>query len=64
MAKKEKLEEKDFSDGRNNAIRTNYVKAKIDKTLKNSKFRLCGDKDEMINHIISECNKLAQRVQD
>ena len=42
-----------------NAIRTNHIKARIDKTQQNSKFRLCGDRDEMINHIISEC--LAQR---
>ena len=35
----------------NNAIRTNYTKARIDKT---------RDRDETINHIISECSKLAQ----
>ena len=40
----------------NNAIRTNHIKARIDK---NSKCRLCGDRDETINHIISECSKLA-----
>ena len=28
----------------NNAIRTNHIKARIDKTQKNSKCRLCGDK--------------------
>ena len=27
----------------------------------NSKCRLCGDRDETINHIISECRKLAQK---
>ena len=43
-----------------NAIRTNHIKAKIDKTQQNSKCRLCGDRDETINHIISECSKLAQ----
>ena len=26
----------------------------------NSKCRLCGEKDEMINHIISKCSKTAQ----
>ena len=26
----------------------------------NSKCRLCGDRDETINHIISECSKLVQ----
>ena len=45
----------------NNAIRTNYIKARIDKTQQNSKCRLCGDRDETINHIISECSKLAQK---
>ena len=34
---------------------------KIDNTLQNSKCRLCGDKDEIINHIISEYRKLAQK---
>ena len=44
-----------------NAIRTNHIKARIDKTQQNSKWRLCGDRDETINHIISECSKLAQK---
>ena len=43
------------------AIRTNHTKAKIDKTQQNSKCRLCGDRDVTINHIISECTKLAQK---
>ena len=37
-----------------NAIRTNHVKARIDKTQQNSKCRLCGERDETINHIITE----------
>ena len=45
----------------NHAIRTNHIKARIDKTQQNSKCRLCGDRDETINHIISECSKLAQK---
>ena len=45
----------------NNAIRTNYFKARIDKTQQNSKCMLCGDRDETMNHIISECSKLAQK---
>ena len=45
----------------NNTIRTNYIKIRIDKTQQNSKCRLCGDRDETINHIISECSKLAQK---
>ena len=45
----------------NSAIRTNHIKARIDKTQQNSKCRLCGDRDETINHIKSECSKLAQK---
>ena len=33
----------------------------IDKMQQNSKCRLCDDRDEMINCIISECSKLAQK---
>ena len=44
-----------------NAIRTNHIKARIDKTQQNSKCRLCSDRDETINHIISGCSKLAQK---
>ena len=40
------------------AIRTYHIKARIDKTQQNSKCRLCGDRDETINHIISESSKL------
>ena len=45
----------------NNAVRTNHIKARIGKTQQNSKCRLCVDRDETINHIISECSKLAQK---
>ena len=41
----------------NNAIRTNYIRAKIGKMQQNSRCRLCDDRDETINHIISECSK-------
>ena len=45
----------------NSAIRTNHIKATVDKTQQNSKCRLCGDRDETINDMISECSKLAQK---
>ena len=45
----------------NNVVRTNHFKARIDKTQQNSKCRLYGDRDETINHIISECSKSAQK---
>ena len=64
MAKKKKLSEKKVSlliAAPNNAIRTNHIKARIDQTHQNSKCRLCGDQDETINHMISECSKSAQK---
>ena len=45
----------------NNAIKTRYIWAKIDKTQLTSRCNLCGDRDETINHIISKCSKLAQK---
>ena len=45
----------------NNAVRTNHTKMRIDKTQQNSKCRLCGDRGETINHIISKCSKLVQK---
>ena len=45
----------------NNAIKANYIKAKIDKLQQNSKCKLCDERDETINYIISECSKLAQK---
>ena len=43
-----------------NAVRTNHIKARIDKIQQHSKCRLCDNRDETINHIISECSKLTQ----
>ena len=37
------------------------IKAKIDNTQEQSKCRMCGEKDETVNHLISECSKMAQR---
>ena len=45
----------------NNAIRTNHIKARIDKTQQNSSCWLCDDRAETTNHIISKCSKLAQK---
>ena len=45
----------------NNDIRTNHIKARIDKTQQNSKCCLYGDRDETINHIINKCSKLKQK---
>ena len=43
------------------AIRTNYVKHKIDKTAQSPLCRMCDKKSETISHIVSECEKLAQK---
>ena len=43
----------------NSAIRTNHIKARIDKAQQNFKWRLCGDRDETTNPILSERSKLA-----
>ena len=45
----------------NNAIRTNYDKIRINKTQQNRKYRLCGEKNEMINLLVSKCPKLTQK---
>lgn len=41
-------------------IWTNYIKAKIDKSQKNSKFCVHRKNEEMVKNIVSECSKLAQ----
>ena len=45
----------------NKYVRTRHIKGRIDKTKQNSRCRLCGHRDKMNGHIISECNKLAQK---
>ena len=45
----------------NNPMRTNNIKARIDKMQQKSKCSLCGDRDKTINHIISEWSKLAEK---
>ena len=44
----------------NNAIRANYIKAKIDNMQQNTKCRLCSE-NETINHNMKECIKLVQK---
>ena len=51
MAKKGKLKRETkflLIAAQNNAIRTNYVEAKIDKTQQNTKCWLCHDRDKTI----------------
>ena len=42
------------------ALRTNAIKAKIDHTITDSKCRLCKEKEETVDHLISGCSKIAQ----
>ena len=41
------------------ALRTNAIKARIDKTAESSICRLCKTKDETVDHIVSGCSKIA-----
>ena len=43
------------------AIPTNVIKGKIDKLQQETKCRMSSTANETINHIVSECPKLAQR---
>ena len=42
------------------SLRTNAIKTKIDKTKSDPSCRLCKKSDETVNHLLSECPKLAQ----
>ena len=43
------------------AIRTNLIKWKTDKSQEQTKCRMCSRADKTISHIVSECSKLAQK---
>ena len=45
----------------NQSIRTNLVKARIDKSQGDSLCRMCRKVDESIDHIVSGCSKLAPK---
>ncbi len=40
------------------ALRTNAIKAKVDKTIASAKCRLCKEKDDIIDHLVSGCCKI------
>ena len=42
------------------ALRTNYRKARIEHSRESALCRMCKTKDETVTHIISECSKMAQ----
>ena len=43
------------------AIRTNYVKHHIDRSIESPLCRMCGKRGESVHHIRSECETLAQK---
>ena len=43
------------------SIRNNYIKYNIDKTAESPLRRMCGTRNEIISHILSESGKLAQK---
>lgn len=43
------------------ALRTNSIKNRIDKEDVSPMCRLCGEREETVSHIVTECKKLAQR---
>ena len=45
----------------NQSIRTNLVKAKIDRSQKCTLCRLCKESVESIDHVVSGCSKLARK---
>ena len=53
----EKLREKLNFSAKNNAIRSNYIEAKIDKNQENSNCRLRRDKDQSITPIVASERK-------
>lgn len=42
------------------ALRTNCIKVKIDKQVGSPMCRLCGSKEETVDHLVSSCSKIAQ----
>ena len=45
----------------NQNIRTNLIKARIDKSQGDSLCRVCRKVNESIDHIVSDCSKLAEK---
>ena len=42
-------------------LRTTSIKRIIDKENASSKCKMCGESDETVSHVVSECRKLAEK---
>ena len=42
-------------------LRTNSVKSRIDKQDVSPSFRMCGEREEAVGHIVAECKMLAKK---
>ena len=48
----------------NQSIRTNLVKAKIDKSQKSTLCRLCKKADKSVDHVVSGCSKHRRSIKE
>ena len=44
------------------ALRTDAIKAKIDKTIDDCTHRLCEENEEIVDPLVSACSKIAQTI--
>ena len=55
IAAKWKSQERKWISINSGAIKINYLKINIDHMQENSKYSLCGDREETVYYIINEC---------
>ena len=49
-----------ITEAQGQALRSNAIKAKVEKQNLSPLCRMCGEKDESMGHLVGECSKLAQ----
>ena len=50
-----------LTSAQDQAFRTNYIRNMIDKQDVSPMCHLCGEREETVSHIVTECKKLAQK---
>ena len=64
---KERLSEKNKQTGdlifeaQEQVLRTNWIRKHIAGQQVSEKYRMCGERDESITHLIAQCKELAQK---